>query len=320
MNVYTPCGSEHGIPESASNARARMAVESRMHPLFVHDPRRGATMHEWFSIEGNPDADKTWTTKTLEYLDDEGALQLLTTPLTQAEFALGEVRFKKQFRTLRPDEAAGAVPIDEYVELPADQRAEHPPFIYATDDDRHLIKVACSHDIVSLVEDRRRYWQTLQYLSGVHEAQLTALHRADFEDLRARYEEATAARESSLDDIARAMSELATSSRAPAAGVLPTMSPAGTSTPAPAPAPAAPAESAQGPIWLDTADEGLCNDCGTCYQELPQFFAKTTVVIDGEARVIARMIPGAAESVEVTPEIAKRIERVKANCDAEIIR
>jgi pyruvate-ferredoxin/flavodoxin oxidoreductase len=32
------------------------------------------------------------------------------------------------------------------------------------------------------------------------------------------------------------------------------------------------------------------------------------------------MIPGALESVEVTPEIAKRIERVKATCDAEIIR
>ena len=74
------------------------------------------------------------------------------------------------------------MPIDEYVELPADQRADHLPFIYATDDDRHLIKVVCSHSIVSLVEDRRRYWQTLQYLSGVHEAKLTALHRADIED------------------------------------------------------------------------------------------------------------------------------------------
>ena len=321
MNVYTPCGSEHGIPESSSNARARMAVESRMHPLFVHDPRRGTTMHEWFSIEGNPDADKTWTTKTLEYLDDEGALQLMTTPLTPAEFALGEVRFKKQFRKLQPGDEARAVPIDEYVELPAAQRAEHLPFIYATDDDRHLIKVACSHRIVSLVEDRRRYWQTLQYLSGVHEAQLTALHRSDLEQLRAKYDEAATARESSLDDIARAMSELATSSRAPAGvgGGLPAMAPAGASTPAAAePAPAA--EASHGPVWLDPADEGLCNDCGTCYQELPQFFAKTTVVIDGEARVIARMIPGAAESVEVTPEIAKRIDRVRANCDAEIIR
>ena len=318
MNVYTPCGSEHGIPESSSNARARMAVESRMHPLFVHDPRRGSTMREWFTIDGNPDADKAWTSTTLEYLDEDGALQLLTTPLTPAEFALGEVRFKKQFRKLRAEEEDSAIPVDEYVELPVAERAGRVPFIYATDDDRHLIKVACSHKIVSLVEDRRRYWQTLQYLAGVNEAQLTALHRADIEELRARYEEATSARESSLDDIARAMADLASSSQAPAGGALAGLAP---TTSAPAPAAAAPAAApAQGPIWLDTADEALCNDCGTCYQELPQFFTKTTVVIDGEARVIARMIPGATESVEVTPEIAKRIDRVKANCDAEIIK
>ena len=318
MNVYTPCGSEHGIPESSSNARARLAVESRMHPLFVHDPRNGSTMHDWYSIDGNPDADKTWTTKTLEHIDADGNLALLTTPLTPAEFALGEVRFKKQFRKLRADEDAFSVPIDEYVEMSADAREGHVPFVYATDEDRHLIKVACSHKIVSLVEDRRRYWQTLQYLSGVHEAQLTSLHAADLAELRARYEEAATARETSMDDIARAMSDLVTSSKAPA-GV-----PLGMSAVAPtpsAPAAAAPAaEAGHGPVWLDPADEALCNDCGTCYQELPQFFTKTTVVIDGEARIIARMIPGAADTVEVTPDIAKRITRVKANCDAEIIR
>ena len=41
LDVYTPCGSEHGIPEEASSRRARLAVESRMNPVFVHDPRRG---------------------------------------------------------------------------------------------------------------------------------------------------------------------------------------------------------------------------------------------------------------------------------------
>ena len=62
MDVYTPCGGEQGISESSSNARARLAVESRMHPLFVHDPRSGSTLHDWFSLDGNPDIDKTWTT------------------------------------------------------------------------------------------------------------------------------------------------------------------------------------------------------------------------------------------------------------------
>ena len=74
------------------------------------------------------------------------------------------------------------------------------------------------------------------------------------------------------------------------------------------------------PIYLDPADEALCNDCGTCYQELPQLFEKATVVIDGIARTVGRMIPGAVERIEVTPELQRRIDRVKATCDGEIIR
>jgi pyruvate-ferredoxin/flavodoxin oxidoreductase len=321
MDVYTPCGSEHGVSEASSNARSRLAVESRMHPLFVHDPRKGSTLHDWFSLDGNPDIDKTWTTSTLQYIDDEGKLALLSTPLTPAEFALGETRFKKQFRKLTAEEEVGAIPIDEYVEMGTHQRAGHTPFVYATDDDRRLIKVRCATSIVTLVEDRRRYWQTLQYPSGVHEAQLTALHKTDIETLRQQYEEATAARESGMDAIARAMSELATSSKAPVGF--------GGGMPAATAAPAAAAPAAATPggvavderaVWLDPADEKLCTDCGTCYQDLPQFFERTTKIIDGAAMDVAQMIPGALETVEVTPELARRIERVKANCDAEIIR
>jgi pyruvate-ferredoxin/flavodoxin oxidoreductase len=288
----------------------------------VHDPRRGTTLRDWFSLDGNPDADKTWTTSTLEYLDDEGRVQLMTTPLTPAEFALGEVRFRKQFVRLAADDEDRAIPIDEYVELPPEQRAGRMPFVHATDDDRHLIKVACSPEIVDLVEDRRRYWQTLQYLSGVHEDALTALHAADLGALRTQYEQATAARETSMDDIARAMAELATASRAPAAAGA-ALSFGGVASAGPAAVPAPSGEDScmpNGPIWLDPADEPKCTDCGTCYQELPQFFEKATVVIDGAAQQIARMIPGAAQKVEVTPDIAKRIARVKATCDSEIIQ
>ena len=322
MDVYTPCGSENGVPEAASNERSRLAVESRMNPLFVHDPRRGATLHDWFSIDGNPDPDRTWTTRTLQHLDDQGQVQLLTTPLTPADFALGEVRFRKQFTRLARDLEASAVPIDEFVDLPVAQRAGRLPFVVTTDDDLHLVKFACSTSIVALVSDRRRYWQTLQYLSGGHQAELTALHRADLEALQRRYDEAVQQREASIDDIVRSMSELAASSRAPVGlgatvpvGAPPVRSAAAASAPA-----GAPAAVMDLPVYLDPADEALCNDCGTCYQELPQLFEKATVVIDGIARTVGRMIPGAAERIEVTPDLQRRIDRVKATCDGEIIR
>ena len=55
-----------------------------------------------------------------------------------------------------------------------EEQAARVPFIHATDEDQRLIKVECSASIVALVKDRRRYWQILQYLSGGHEAKLTA--------------------------------------------------------------------------------------------------------------------------------------------------
>ena len=319
MDVYTPCGTENGIPEDLSNTRSRLAVESRVSPLFVHDPRKGESLAERFSLDGNPDIDKDWTESTLQYVDEDGNAQVMTAPVTPAEFALGEVRFKKHFRKLAADDADGALPIAEYVELAPDARGAHTPFVYATDAKKRLIKVACDTPIVELVEERRRYWHTLQALAGVGAAKLDAAHKKEIAELKAQYEEAMAMREASLDDIAKAMSDLATSSKAPAggsAGFRPTASAAATAV-ATAPAEAAASDAV---VSLDPADEHLCNDCGTCYQELPQLFRKKTEIVDGAPVVLAEMIPGALESVEITPELLKKIERVKATCDAEIIK
>ncbi len=322
MDIYTPCGTENGIAEDLSNARARLAVESRMSPLFIHDPRKGDSLTERFSLDGNPDVTKLWTTSTLEYVGEGGKLELMQTPLTPAEFAMGEVRFKKQFSRLKPDAEANAVPMHEFVELSAAEREGKVPFVYATDADKRLIKVACALSVVALVEERKRYWQTLQFLAGIKGAELAAEHKAEVEALKAQYEDVLTLRESSIDEIARAMSTLATSSKAPAARA--TVSLATPKAAAVATAPAAScaevAAAGTGPVYLAPEDEPKCNDCGTCYQELPQFFEKKTTIIDGESRIIATMVPGAAQTVQVTPEIQKRIDRVKSSCDAEIIK
>jgi len=324
MTVYTPCGTENGIREDLSNAHSRLAVEARMSPLFVHDPRRGSSLPERFSLDGNPDPDALWTTSTLEYLDADGKVQLLTTPLTPAEFALGEVRFGKQFRALKPADEAKGVPIAEFVELSGENRVGKLPFVYATDANRHLIKVACSSAVVALVDDRKRHWLTLQFLSGRAQATLDSAHRAELAALQSRYDEATAARETSLDEIAAAMAELASSSSAtPVAFGGAAFGGGGGAAAAPAaaaPATATATAVADRPIWLDEADVPLCNDCGTCYQELPAMFEKATIVVDGEARTVGRMKPGALDGLVVTPELSQRFARVKATCDAEIIR
>ncbi|MGM0384946.1 MAG: 2-oxoacid:acceptor oxidoreductase family protein [Actinomycetota bacterium] len=317
MDVYTPCQSEHGVADDAANRRARLAVKSRMNPLFVHDPRLGESIHERFSLDGNPDPTKTWSANKLEYVDTDGSLKLLTTVVTPADFALGETRFKSQFRKMRADEESAGLPVDEYIGLDEADRAGHVPFVHTTDPDMRLTKVVCSGQMITLVEERRRNWQLLQYLAGQDVDQLTALHKTQLAELQAKYEEATTARETSIDEIARMMADLADSGTVPPVTgfAAPSAAPAAAS-----PAPAAATAKPKAAVSLAEEDMHLCTDCKTCYQELPELFEPVRTIIDGEARTVARLIPGALDTLEITPEVEARIKKVIANCDAEIIK
>ncbi len=314
LDVYTPCQGEQGISDPQANRHGRLAVESRMSPLFVHDPRRGADLHSRFSLDGNPAVDKDWTTTSLEYVED-GATKLMDIPLTPADFALTEGRFKKQFRPLKAD--AAGVPLHEYIDLGQADRIGKTPFVFSVDDDKKLFKVEVSATIVALVEERRRNWRTLQYLAGQDVARLDANHHLELETLRHQYEEAVEARESSIDSIARAMSELAASSKAPAAGGLSFALGAG---PAAAPSAATAAAKANGAaVSLTEEDVAKCTNCKTCYQELPELFEKTRIVVDGATKEAGHLIAGALGRVTITPDLKSKIARVAANCDAEII-
>jgi pyruvate/2-oxoacid:ferredoxin oxidoreductase beta subunit len=58
--VYTPCQPEHGIGDDAAAQQARLAVDSRAFPLFSYDPRRGASLAERLSLQGNPALRDDW--------------------------------------------------------------------------------------------------------------------------------------------------------------------------------------------------------------------------------------------------------------------
>ena len=322
FDVYTPCQGEQGIADPQASRHARLAVESRMNPLFVHDPSRGADLHSRFTLEGNPDLEKDWTMGTIEYVE-AGATKLMQAPLTPADFAQSEGRFRKQFRRLAAD--ADGVPIHEYIELGAAERTGKTPFVWSTDAEKKLIKVEVSQTVVHLVQERRKNWRTLQYLAGLDVEKIDSNHHAEVEALRKQYTEAMEERETSIDSIARAMSELAASSGAPvsaalAAGVLGGGGPT-TRLVSAAPAAAAPAAKGNGaaPVELADADVAKCSNCKTCYQEVPELFEKTRIVVDGETKEVGHLIPGALAKVKVTPELTAKLARVSANCDSEII-
>ena len=57
---YAACMPEHGIADDAATAQARLAVESRAFPLFTYDPRRGPSIAERLSLQGNPALRDDW--------------------------------------------------------------------------------------------------------------------------------------------------------------------------------------------------------------------------------------------------------------------
>jgi pyruvate-ferredoxin/flavodoxin oxidoreductase len=319
LDVYTPCQAEHGIADAAASRRARLAVESRMNPVFVHDPRRSDHLHGWFSLEGNPALDRDWTTTRLEHVED-GVTKLLEMPLTPAHFAQEETRFKKQFRKLAADDCG--VPIDQYIDLAPAEQVGKTPFIWATDDAKRLIMLEASNTIVHLVEERRKYWRTLRYLAGRHVEQLDADHQIELEALQLRYRETVSAREASLDTIARAMSELAAASSAPVGGLATALGPfdGAQATVVAAATPAGGSGHTPALATIHDDDVAKCTNCKTCYQQVSELFEKTTIVADGIPKEVAHTIPGAFAKVTITPELVSRVARVAANCDAEIIQ
>jgi pyruvate-ferredoxin/flavodoxin oxidoreductase len=210
------------------------------------------------------------------------------------------------------------VPVHEFVKLSPGAREGKTPFVWSTDDAKHLIKLELDTPIVHLVEERRKYWRTLQQLAGLPVHQAEADHRAALAALQAQYQASVTEREGSIDQIARAMSELAAASNAP-----PVVQIGAASFGAPASAPAqvaAPAAAGNGAlVTLTEADMQKCTNCKTCYQDLSELFEKTKIVVNGETKDVGHLIPGAVERAVATPELISRIAKVAANCDAEII-
>jgi len=93
--VYTTCQPEHGVADDASTRQARLAVDSRTFPVFVHDPRKGDRLSE--RLDPKIYDDYYINPKTGE-------------PLTFIDFARTEQRFAKHFdKDGNPDEVLLAV-------------------------------------------------------------------------------------------------------------------------------------------------------------------------------------------------------------------
>jgi pyruvate/2-oxoacid:ferredoxin oxidoreductase beta subunit len=80
--TYAACMPEHGIADDAASAQAKLAVEARAYPLFTYDPRRGASIAERLSLQGNPALRDDWA-KT----PDGTTIDFLTFARSEGRFA-----------------------------------------------------------------------------------------------------------------------------------------------------------------------------------------------------------------------------------------
>lgn len=68
---YAACTTDHGIPDDRAAAQAKLAVDSRAFPLYIHDPRNGDRIRERLDLRGNPALRDDWykDPRTLEPID-----------------------------------------------------------------------------------------------------------------------------------------------------------------------------------------------------------------------------------------------------------
>ena len=167
FNIYTPCPVEHGLPDHWGQHSARLALESRAFPHLTFDPDAGPSWSECLSLDANPSVDDEWPTYTLEYIDEAGEAKSMELPLTIADWAATEGRFRKHFKPVAGAGSDDLIPFHEYLTLSDTDREGKTPFIHVLDGDKHLAKWTVAKEMVLLAEERQLHWLQLRELAGV---------------------------------------------------------------------------------------------------------------------------------------------------------
>ena len=166
--IYAVCQPEHGVSDDATALHSKLALESRAYPVFRFDPDQGSDWEDCIDLEGNPSLDTDWPVYTLKYRDEDGGEQAMEVPMTFADFAVTEGRFRKHFRVAPQDTwNDNMVPLHEFVESGEGDREGRFPYIWSVNKKNQLIRVLVSQEIVESTEERRDYWHTLKGLAGL---------------------------------------------------------------------------------------------------------------------------------------------------------
>lgn len=166
FNLYTTCQPEHGVADDLGSHQAKLAVESRAYPIFRYNPDLSVKIQEALDLSGNPAMDKDWPTYELKYVEN-GIEKSMEVPMTFADFALTEGRFRKHFRNAPPNTwNENMILLTEFLDMSEEDREGKFPFIWAVDRKNQLTRVIVAKTIVESCEERRDFWILLRDLAG----------------------------------------------------------------------------------------------------------------------------------------------------------
>ncbi len=254
FNCYTSCQPEHGIGDDMGHHQAKLAVESRAYPLLRYNPDKGNTVAECLDLSGNPGMDDVWPTYTLNYRD-AGQNKTMPLPLTFADFAMTEGRFRKHFRSAPPDTwHDNMVPLADYLTLAEGEREGKFPYIWTIDSKQRLSRLLVSETMVESCRDRADFWAMLKGLAGGGQAPVdsAALETKVRDELMQKFTSAV------MHTLAEPPPQQAHAAQAQAAPTAKSAAPA-----------AQPAAEYMAP-WLDTEQ---CSSCDECIKLNPKIFA-----------------------------------------------
>jgi len=157
--------SANSYPYLASAA----AMQSRVLPTLVYDPRGGDDWASCFSLNGNPVVDARWPIDKFDYQDKDLNLLHGEFAFTFADFLACDKRFADQFVSVsRDDWSDSMIPVHEYLELGNGDTQGKIPFIWMVDKENLLQRVAVTRTVVDSTRRCGRLWSNLQEMGGVN--------------------------------------------------------------------------------------------------------------------------------------------------------
>lgn len=263
FNLYTSCQPEHGIGDDMGHHQAKLAVESRAYPIFRYNPDKGILPEECFDLDGNPAMHDLWPSYQLDYVEG-GQEKTMDLPMTFADFAMTEGRFRKHFRMAAPDTwHDNMMALAEYLELESDDREGIVPFIWTVNKKGHLSRLLVDDTMVASCEDRRNFWRMLKAIARVE--QPATMPQDNSEQIR-------------QEIVGKLVQGLMNLAQNPAEGIaaLNTQSVSGTApTPEPSasPSPVEAALEGLGDYMAPWIDSDECTACDECTQLNGEIFA-----------------------------------------------